>query len=221
MLQALEKMSQLKVTSIKRKERIKKNIDQELENWKNLKTNSEKMVLELNDRKEKIEAEIIDNQKNPEKIATIKGQNLQNIENTKKRNEELEIELNDAEKKFNLINQNVREVQEKLSNIRESKARNEATIEGIESRKTDLFYSIKSELNINNDSALLGSSDLNQLSEDQYPDLDQQSQKVEEAKKQRENLGSVNLRADVETKKISRRDKKKWKMIGPIFTQQL
>ena len=120
----------------------------------------------------------------------------------------MEIELNDAEKKFNLINQNVREVQEKLSNIRESKARNEATIEGIESRKTDLFYSIKSELNINNDSALLGSSDLNQLSEDQYPDLDQQSQKVEEAKKQRENLGSVNLRADVETKKFQEEIKK-------------
>ncbi len=201
------KNESIKSDSIKRKERIK-NIDQELENWKNLKTNSEKMVLELNDRKEKIEAEIIDNQKNPEKIATIKGQNLQNIENTKKRNEELEIELNDAEKKFNLINQNVREVQEKLSNIRESKARNEATIEGIESRKTDLFYSIKSELNINNDSALLGSSDLNQLSEDQYPDLDQQSQKVEEAKKQRENLGSVNLRADVETKKFQEEIKK-------------
>ena len=201
------KNESIKSDSIKRKERIK-NIDQELENWKNLKTNSEKMVLELNDRKEKIEAEIIDNQKNPEKIATIKGQNLQNIENTKKRNEELEIELNDAEKKFNLINQNVREVQEKLSSIRESKARNEATIEGIESRKTDLFYSIKSELNINNDSALLGSSDLNQLSEDQYPDLDQQSQKVEEAKKQRENLGSVNLRADVETKKFQEEIKK-------------
>ena len=207
MLQALEKNESIKSDSIKRKERIK-NIDQELENWKNLKTNSEKMVLELNDRKEKIEAEIIDNQKNPEKIATIKGQNLQNIENTKKRNEELEIELNDAEKKFNLINQNVREVQEKLSNIRESKARNEATIEGIESRKSDLFYSIKSELNINNDSALLGSSDLNQLSEDQYPDLEQQSQKVEEAKKQRENLGSVNLRADVETKKFQEEIKK-------------
>ena len=201
------KNESIKSDSIKRKERIK-NIDQELENWKNLKINSEKMVLELNDRKEKIEAEIIDNQKNPEKIATIKGQNLQNIENTKKRNEELEIELNDAEKKFNLINQNVREVQEKMSNIRESKARNEATIEGIESRKSDLFYSIKSELNINNDSALLGASDLNQFSEDQYPDLDQQSQKVEEAKKQRENLGSVNLRADVETKKFQEEIKK-------------
>ena len=36
--------------SIKRKERIK-NIDVELENWRNLKSNSEKMVSELNERK--------------------------------------------------------------------------------------------------------------------------------------------------------------------------
>ena len=39
--------------SIKRKERIK-NIDVELENWRNLKSNSEKMISELTDRKNKI-----------------------------------------------------------------------------------------------------------------------------------------------------------------------
>ena len=72
--------------SIKRKERIK-NIDVELENWRNLKTNSEKMISELNDRSKKIKLEISENQKNPERIATSKGQNLQNLENIKKRNE--------------------------------------------------------------------------------------------------------------------------------------
>ena len=71
--------------SIKRKERIK-NIDLELENWRNLKSNSEKMIFELTDRKNKIRAELTDNQRNPERIATSKGQNLQNLENTKKRN---------------------------------------------------------------------------------------------------------------------------------------
>ena len=75
--------------SIKRKERIK-NIDIELENWRNLKINSEKMISELNDRKNKIKFEINENQKNPERIATSKGQNLQNLENIKKRNEEIE-----------------------------------------------------------------------------------------------------------------------------------
>ena len=38
--------------SIKRKERIK-NIDVELDNWRSLKSNSEKMILELNERKKK------------------------------------------------------------------------------------------------------------------------------------------------------------------------
>ena len=69
-----------------------------------LKSNSEKMVNELNNRKKKVELEIVENQKNPERIATTEGQNLQNLENIKKRNVEIEGELIDAEKKFSLIN---------------------------------------------------------------------------------------------------------------------
>ena len=84
--------------SIKRKERIK-NIDVELENWRNLKSNSEKMTAELNERKDKIKFELNENKKNPERIATSKGQNLQNLENTKKRNEEIETELVESESK--------------------------------------------------------------------------------------------------------------------------
>ena len=60
--------------SIKRKERIK-NIDIELENWRSLKSNSEKMISELNNRANKIKLEINENKKNPERIATSKGQN--------------------------------------------------------------------------------------------------------------------------------------------------
>ena len=124
--------------SIKRKERIK-NIDVELENWRNLKSNSEKMISELTDRKNKLLAEKSENQKNPERIATSKGQNLQNLENTRKRNEEIESQLIEAEKKYNLINQNIKEIQSKLSDLKQNKARNEATIEGIENRKRDLL----------------------------------------------------------------------------------
>ena len=71
-----------------------------MENWRSLKINSEKMIFELNDRKNKIHSELSENQKNPERIATSKGQNLQNLENTKKRNEEIENELLEAEKKI-------------------------------------------------------------------------------------------------------------------------
>ena len=193
--------------SIKRKERIK-NIDIELENWRNLKSNSEKMISELNNRRNKIQSELNENQKNPERIATSKGQNLQNLENTKKRNEEIENELVNAEKKYNAINQNLKEVQSKLSDLKENKARSEATIEGIENRKKDLLYSIKNELNINNETSVLPESDLNHLSPDNLPSIEEQTQKVEKIKKQRDSLGSVNLRADEETKKYETEIKK-------------
>ena len=186
--------------SIKRKERIK-NIDVELENWINLKSNSEKMISELAERKSKFQLELTENQKNPERIATSKGQNLQNLENTKKRNEEIENDLMDAEKKYNAINQNIKEIQIKLSGLKENKARSEATIEGIENRKKDLLYSVKSELNIENEDSILSQSDLNNVPPQSVPTLDEQTQKVEKIKKQRDSLGSVNLRADEETKK--------------------
>ena len=192
--------------SIKRKERIK-NIDVELENWINLKSNSEKMISELSNRKHKIQSELSENQKNPERIATSKGQNQQNLENTKKRNEEIENELIEAEKRYNSINQNIKEIQAKLSNLKENKARNEATIEGIDNRKKDLLYSVKSELGIQNENEILSQSDLNQISPDNLPSLDEQSKKSEKIKKQR-SLGSVNLRADEETQKYETEIKK-------------
>ena len=201
------KNESIKSDSIKRRERIK-NIDIELENWKNLKINSDKMMKELNERKTKIKNEINENQKNPEKISITKGQNIQNIENTKKISEELDEELNKAETKYNLINQNLKEIQEKFSILRENKARSEATIEGIEKRKKDLVYSIKNDLKLNNENELLSMSSLNTLTPENYPSLEKQESSLEKIKKQRESLGSVNLRADEETKKYQDEIKK-------------
>ena len=193
--------------SIKRKERIK-NIDVELKNWRNLKSNSEKMITELNERKNKLQIEQEDNRKNPERIATSKGQNLQNLENTKKRNEEIESELIEVENKYNLINQNLKEIQLRLSDLKENKARNEATIEGIDNRKKDLLYSVKNELGIESETSLLAQSDLSELSVKDLPNIEEQTNKVEKIKKQRESFGSVNLRADEETKKYETEIKK-------------
>ena len=193
--------------SIKRKERIK-NIDVELENWRSLKSNSQKMILELNNRSKKIKFEIDENKKNPERIATSKGQNLQNLENIKKRNEEIENELIESEKKYSAIDKNLKEIQLKLTDLKENKARNEATVEGIENRKKDLLDSIRNELNIENEASILPQSDLNDLEVSSYPTIEQQAEKIEKTKKIRESLGSVNLRADEETKKYETEIKK-------------
>ena len=191
--------------SIKRKERIK-NIDQELENWKDLKVNSEKMILNLSERIKKIETELEENQKNPEQIGISKGQNIQNLENTKKQNEDLDIEIKKAETKFNDMSENVKIVQENFTVLRENKARLGATIEGIDQRKMDLIYLVKNELKVENINNLLSISDLNNI--EKIPTVEEQEEKLNKMKKNRESLGSVNLRADVETEKFKKTIKK-------------
>ena len=199
------KNESIKSDSIKRKERIS-NIDQELENWKDLKLNSEKMILELAERRKKSNTELEDNQKNPEKIAISKGQNLQNLENTKKQSEELSIEIEKAENKYNSINEELKSLQEKFTILRENKARFEATVEGIDQRKMDLIYVVKKELkieNINNLFSITGFADPEKL-----PSIDEQENILSKLKKNREALGSVNLRADLETEKFKATIKK-------------
>ena len=189
----------IKSDSIKRKERIK-NIDQELENWKDLKLNSEKMILELTERRKKLEKELEENQKNPEKIAINKGQNLQNLENTKKQNEELEIEIQKAEEKYNSMNESLKSKQEKFAVLRENKARFEATVEGIDQRKMDLIYVVKKELKVENVNNLFSITDF--ANSDELPSIEDEEKKLTEMKKSRDALGSVNLRADLETEKF-------------------
>ena len=189
----------IKSDSIKRNERIS-NIDKELENWKDLKLNSEKMIIELMERRKKIELELEENQKNPEQIAISKGQNIQNLENTKKQNEELDEQIQVIENKYNLVNENLKSNQEKFAVLRENKARFEATIEGIDQRKMDLIYLIKNELMIDNVNNLIEISDLKESSN--LPSVEEQEEKLTNVKKNREALGSVNLRADLETEKF-------------------
>tara|TARA_Y100000590_G_scaffold376676_1_gene442394 strand:+ start:12 stop:2300 length:2289 start_codon:yes stop_codon:yes gene_type:complete len=199
------KNQSIRSDSVKRKERIK-NIDKELENWKDLKLNSEKMILELSKRVKKLELELEENQKNPEQIGISKGQNIQNLENTKKQNEELSSEIEKAETKYLSMNEKLKTIQEKFTVLRENKARLGATIEGIDQRKMDLIYLVKNELKIENINNLLLQSDLRDI--EKMPSVEDQEKKLANMKKDRESLGSVNLRADVETEKFKTTIKK-------------
>jgi chromosome segregation protein len=92
--------------------------------------------------------------------------------------------------------------------LKENKARNEATVEGIDNRKNDLLYSVKNELGVENEASLFSQSEFSNLATKIFPTIEDQTKKVEEIKKQRETLGSVNLRADEETKKYETEIKK-------------
>ena len=194
---ALSKYESIKTETIKRQERIK-NIDIEIQNWKNLKFNSEKMSKELHGRIDKIKTDLENIVKLPETISVKKGRLMQNTSDTESRKQELSDELIKAEEEYQKINKSLKVVEQKMMVARENKARSGATLEGLEHRKKDLINTLKNDLNIDQNN-LLDRSDLKNIKD--LPNVVEQEDKLDAKKNLREQLGSVNLRADEETEK--------------------
>ena len=194
---SFSKNQSIKKESIKRNERIKA-IEIEVESWKNLLSNSQKMVAELTERKNKLLSQLNERDQQPKVQAEKKGQVTEGLrisENEKIENEKI---IEETDRKINSLRLELNEVQEKSIQIRERKASSGATIEGLKKRKGDLLDRVNSELNLEEES-ILENSNLNGLEE--LPNSTTQEDALDEKKREREKLGSVNLRADEETNK--------------------
>ena len=198
------KNQNLKKESIKRSERVK-TIDKEIDSWRNLLKNSEKMVQELRERKNKLNFKFAELEKQPQSQAEKKGQiseNLRLSENEKNENETL---IEEIDKKINDLREELDKIKESSIEIRERKASSGATIEGLNKRRNDLLERIDTELNLNENN-ILEYSNLDK--EEEFPDAVSQEEMLDEKKREREKLGSVNLRADEETTKYETEIKK-------------
>jgi len=194
---SFSKNQSIKKESVKRNERIK-TIETEIESWKNLHTNSQKMVADLSERKGKLLSQLNERDQQPKIQAEKKGQiteGLRIAENEKVENEKI---IEETDKKVNSLRLDLNEVQEKSIQIRERKASSGATIEGLKKRKDDLLDRVQSELNLDENN-ILENSNLNGVEE--LPDSITQEETLDGKKREREKLGSVNLRADEETNK--------------------
>ena len=194
---SFRKNQSIKKESIKRNERIKA-IEIEVESWKSLLSNSQKMVAELTERKNKLLLQLNERDQQPKVQAEKKGQITEGLrisENEKVENGKV---IEETDKRINSLRLELNEVQEKSIQIRERKASSGATIEGLKKRKDDLLDRVSSELNLEEEN-ILENSNLNGAEE--LPDSIAQEDALDERKKEREKLGSVNLRADEETNK--------------------
>ena len=194
---SFSKNESIKKESIKRNERIK-TIETEVGSWKNLLSNSQRMVAELTERKNKLLSQLNERDQQPKVQAEKKGQITEGLrisENEKIENEKI---IEETDKKINSLRLDLNEVQEKSIQIRERKASSGATIEGLKKRKDDLLERVNSELNLD-EKNILENSNLNGVEE--LPDSITQEESLDEKKREREKLGSVNLRADEETSK--------------------
>ena len=201
---SFSKNQSIKNESIKRNERIK-TIETEVESWINLLTNSEKMVNELNIRKKKLLEKLNKLETEPQTQAEKKGQISENLRSSEIQKQEDGVAINEIEKKINSLRSNLSSTQEKMIQVREKRASSSATIDGLKQRRNDLLERIDAELNLNENN-LLEFSDLEKS--ESLPDSVEQEELLDEKKRQREKLGSVNLRADEETGKYKTEIKK-------------
>mgnify|MGYP000477553792 FL=1 len=214
---SFSKNQSIKKESIKRNERIKA-IETEVESWKNLLSNSQKMATELTERRNKLLLQLNERDQQPKVQAEKKGQATEGLrisENEKIVNEKI---IEETDKKINSLRLELNDVQERSIQIRERKASSGATIEGLKKRKGDLLERVSSELNLE-ENDILENSNLNGVEE--LPDSVAQEDALDEKKRDREKLGSVNLRADEETSKyeieIKKMEQDREDLVSAIF----
>ncbi|MDB2693604.1 AAA family ATPase [Candidatus Pelagibacter bacterium] len=194
---SFSKNQSIKKESVKRNERIKA-IESEVESWKNLLSNSEKMVSELTERKNKLLSKLNERDQQPKAQAERKGQITEGLRISQNEKIENEKIIEETDKKINSLRLELNDVQERSIQIRERKASSGATVEGLKKRKEDLLERVSSELNLE-ENDILENSNLNGV--EVLPDSVAQEDALDEKKREREKLGSVNLRADEETSK--------------------
>ncbi len=194
----------IKKESVKRNERIN-SIEKEIESWKNLLINSEKMINELNERKNKQIIKLENLEKQPQTQAEKKGQVSENLRISEQEKNENEAIIDQVDSKINELRNELGSTKESSIEIRERKASSGATIDGLKKRREDLLDRVQDELNLNENN-LLEYSNLD--NNDEFPDALSQEELLDEKKRERDKLGSVNLRADEETNKYESEIKK-------------
>ncbi|MDB3982894.1 chromosome segregation protein SMC [Candidatus Pelagibacter sp.] len=198
------KNQSIKNESIKRNERIK-TIETEVESWKNLLANSEKMVGELTDRKNKLTDQLKELDNQPKAQAERKGQISENLRISDKEKIDNDTVIEETDKQIESLRSQLNEIQEQSIQIRERKASSGATVEGLQKRKSDLLDRINSELSLTEEN-ILENSNLNGIED--LPNPVDQEDSLDKKKQERERLGSVNLKADEETSKYEEEIKK-------------
>lgn len=201
---AYSKNQSIKNESVKRNERIK-TIETEISSWKNLLSNSEKMVNELTERKNKLSKQLNDLENQPRVQAERKGQISENLRISDEEKIDNEKIIEETDKNIETLRAQLNEIQEQSIQIRERKASSGATVEGLQKRKNDLLDRINTELNLTEENILENS---NLFGVEELPNHIDQEDALDKKKQERDQLGSVNLKADEETSKYEEEIKK-------------
>ena len=190
----LSKYETIKQEVTKRKERLSI-IESEIKNWIDLKENSEKKFLELNERFKENENALNQEEAKPGSIAEKKGTYLQNIKNIEEDVLQINEKLVSKEDSVQSINQKLYDINTTVLKITERKVRAQTIIEGLKERKKEIeLKSLTDFKRAITELPTFGEIDVNE--QVKTSEIENQIQKL---KDRRERMGAVNLRADNET----------------------
>ena len=162
---------------------------------------SKNQINELKQRRIKSEEELKKITNRPEEIAQKRGQLIETKGFAETERQYAADRLAEADNELKKYENKLRKAQNDLANVRESKGRTEATKELAESRLSELESESIEKYNCKPDSIITKlsiSEDLETLQNN----FERNESRLERLKQQRDTLGVVNLRADLETKEI-------------------
>ena len=193
----LSKYESIKQEVTKRKERLSI-IESEIKNWIDLKENSEKKFLELNERFKENENALSQEEAKPGSIAEKKGTYVQNIKNIEEDVLQINEKLTSKEDSVQSINQKLYDINTTVLGITERKVRAQTIIEGLKEKKKEI--ELKSLTDFKHPIAEL--STFAEIDVDEKVKTSEIENQIQKLKDRRERMGAVNLRADNETQEL-------------------
>ncbi len=187
----------------KRKQRIN-NIQNEIKNWDTVQQSSDIKIKNLKVRISNLENEADKLQSIPIEVGEKKGTYTQNIRNTEEKRNSLNHEIESSEKKLQDINKGLNEINNKLLEETQKKVRFETQIENFNQQVKEYEKKVLEDSGSTLDNFLSDEDKKNIESST----IDKLEENLKDLKNKRETMGSVNLKADDDTKEIEKQIEK-------------
>ncbi len=177
-------------------------IEKTQDGWEARKANTASQLENLAKRRAEASGELESVRLIPDQIAQKRSGLIEALEAAESKRRLTANNLQEAENKLREADASAKKLQGELSQAREDRARQEATIQGLQARVEDVAGRIREALDCNPENVLEAGG---VPESEELPPLDDIERKLDRYRRERENMGAVNLRADEEAQEYTER----------------
>jgi len=171
-------------------------IDNEIIEWKNRMTDAEKQTHSLKERIETLNTELSSLHDKPNSLEKSRNDLMDQLEKAEENRRNTSDKLISMEQKLSVIEHKLKQEETSLSSAREERVRAEANVEATE----ELFATLRERMEEKLSCTPGNISEIIALKEnEELPNIYELEQKLAKYNRERDNMGPVNLRAEVES----------------------